>query len=129
MDKLIEIKNQEFKKALENLKLSAGMSFTEIVRDSTLLRFELASELSWKTLRIYLEHKFKIESGYPTSTYRESVKTGMLTPDDVETALIMVEDRNRMVHDYNREWSEELYKRVVEKYIPLLEKVLQATVK
>jgi nucleotidyltransferase substrate binding protein (TIGR01987 family) len=127
MDKLIALKNKEFKNALENLKLSASTEYSDIVRDSTLLRFELTSELAWKTLKIYLEEKFKIELSYPSSIYRESLKANILTAADVEFALSMIEDRNRMVHDYNREWAEELYKRILNNYIPLLEKVITAT--
>jgi hypothetical protein len=34
-----------------------------------------------------------------------------------------------MVHDYNREWAEELYKKILEKYISLLEKISEVTSK
>lgn len=127
MDKIINLKNKSFKNSLNSLKVSASSPYSEITRDSTLLRFELVSELSWKTLKIYLENKFKIETPYPTSVYRESVKAGLLSAEDAERALSMVEDRNRMVHDYDREWAEGLYKKILKDYIPLLEKIMVVT--
>lgn len=129
MDKLIDLKINEFKKALGNLKSSAGLSYSDVSRDSTILRFELTSELCFKVLKIFLENKFQISLSYATEIYRESGKAKIISIDDVELALNMVYDRNRMVHDYNQEWSEELYKKIKENYISLFEKILKSVSK
>ncbi len=125
MDQLIELKSKEFKKALDNLKASSLLPYSDISRDSTLLRFELTSEIAWKVLKVYLENKFQIQSSYPVQIYRESLKSQVMTAPDVECALAMVYDRNRMVHDYNQDWAEKLYKKILKDYIPLLEKIFQ----
>jgi nucleotidyltransferase substrate binding protein (TIGR01987 family) len=125
MDKLINIKTEDFKQAFNKLIQATELEYSDIVRDSVLLRFELTSELAWKTVKIYLEDKFQVESPYPATVYREIGKTSLLSPDEIETALEMVYDRNRMVHDYNQEWADLLYKKVLKNYVPLLEKILK----
>lgn len=126
MDKLIELKIKELKRSLDNLKTSSVLEYSDISRDSTLLRFELASEVASKALKIYLENKFQIQSSYPAEIYREAGKSRILSIEDVECALSMVYDRNRMVHDYNQDWAEELYKKVLKYYIPLFERISTA---
>ena len=123
MDTIKDLKNREFKQSLDNLKKSSALEYTDISRDSTLLRFELTSEIAWKVLKIFLENAFEIQSSFPTETYRQAGKARVLSTEDVESALQMVHDRNRMVHDYNQDWSEELYKKVLKMYIPLFEKI------
>lgn len=125
MDKLMELKIEEFKQALDNLKVSSVLEYSDISRDSTLLRFELVSEIAWKVLKIYLEDKFQIPTSFPAQIYREALKAQVLTALDVECALEMVKDRNRMVHDYNQNWADELYKKIIRDYIPLFEKIFK----
>lgn len=127
MDQLKELKIKEFKQALDNLKTSSLLEYSDISRDSTLLRFELTSEIAWKVLKIYLENQFQIESSFPAQIYREALKAQILSASDTECALAMVSDRNRMVHDYNQDWADELYKKILKDYIPLLEKILKVT--
>ena len=126
MDELIELKLKEFQKALKNLKSSSNLEYSDITRDSTLLRFELVSEIAWKVLKVYLENQFRIECAYPVQIYREALKAKILTALDAELALIMVKDRNRMVHDYNQNWAKELYKKILKNYIPLFERIFVA---
>lgn len=129
MDQLIELKNKELKKALDNLKASSLLEYSDISRDSTLLRFELASEIAWKVFKIYLENQFRIQCSYPVQVYREALKAQIMTSNDAECALAMVNDRNRMVHDYNQAWANELYKKILGNYIPLLEKIHKAVLR
>lgn len=126
MDTLKNLKIAEFKQSLDKLTASSRLTYSDISRDSTLLRFELTSEIAWKALKIYLENKFQIPSLYPTEIYREAGKAKVMDIEDVELALGMVYDRNRMVHDYNQDWSEELYKKIVKDYIPLFERIFAA---
>ena len=129
MDTLTELKNKEFKQALDNLKDSSILEYSDISRDSTLLRFELTSEIAWKVLKIYLENQFRIQCSYPVQVYRDARKAQILNADNAERALVMVNDRNRMVHDYNQAWAEELYKKILKDYIPLLDKIHKAVLR
>ena len=129
MDTLTELKNKEFKQALDNLKDSSILEYSDISRDSTLLRFELTSEIALKVLKIYLENQFRIQCSYPVQVYREALKAQILNADNAERALVMVNDRNRMVHDYNQAWAEELYKKILKDYIPLLDKIHKAVLR
>src|SRR3989344_2525975 len=104
MDQLKELKSKEFKQALDSLKASSILEYSDISRDSTLLRFELTSEIAWKVLKIHLEYILKIQTSFPTQVYREALKAQVMTADEIECALQMVSDRNRMVHDYNQDW-------------------------
>src|SRR3989344_4908386 len=124
MDQLVELKIKELKQAIDNLKASSTLEYSDITRDSTLLRFELTSEIAWKVLKTYLENKFQIQTSFPVQIYREALKAQVMTASDAECALEMVRDRNRMVHDYNQDWAEKLYKKILADYIPLLEKIL-----
>lgn len=126
MDQLIELKTKEFKKALDGLKSSSVIEYSDITRDSTLLRFELVSEIAWKVLKIYLENQFRIQCSFPVQVYREALKAQILTVRQAEMALVMVSDRNRMVHDYNQSWANKLYKKILKDYIPLFETILKA---
>lgn len=122
----MKLKIEDFKQVLDNLKVSSVLEYSDISRDSTLLRFELVSEIAWKVLKIYLEDQFKIQSSYPVQIYREALKAQILSASDVERALEMVQDRNRMVHDYNQNWADELYKKILKDYIPLFERIFKA---
>ena len=129
MDKLMEIKIKEFKQALDNLKTSSVLEYSDISRDSTLLRFELVSEIAWKVLKIYLENQFRIQTSFPAQIYKEALKAEILNIFDTECALEMVSDRNRMVHDYNPNWADVLYRKILKNYIPLFEKIFIAVSK
>ena len=123
MDELIRIKKDELKKITAGIGEAMSLPYNDVARDSALLRFELASEISWKLLKVVLEKRFKVIQTFPSGVYREAGRVGLLGLPDVETSLQMVDDRNRMVHDYNPDWAEKLFSRIKDQYASLLERI------
>ncbi len=96
-----------------------------IIRDSAIQRFEFTSELSWKTLKIFLLTEKGVEIGYPKFAYREAQKIGIITPEETQIALDMVSDRNRIAHDYSENFSDILFEKIQKKYVFLLRKIYE----
>jgi nucleotidyltransferase substrate binding protein (TIGR01987 family) len=73
-------------------------------RDAVLLRFELAAELMPKVLRRILS-----ERGADIALPKDVVRTARVSDliDDMvaKTLLSVIDDRNRMVHDYSEEYA------------------------
>ena len=128
MAQLIDLKIEEFDRALTALEsvINRDDIAADILRDSALLRFEFTTERTWKTLKEYLAEKGGQEASVPKMTYREALRLRLLTPEETETLLAMVDDRNRLAHDYSESFSKGLFTRVKENYAPLLRKLLNS---
>lgn len=96
-----------------------------IVRDSSLLRFSLVYELTTKTMSLVLFDRFGVDEFGPKTVYREAHRMGLLDETQTEIALRMVNDRNRMIHDYSEGFSNELFERVQREYTPLFAVLLE----
>ena len=125
MANIVEIKKKDLTRALQNLKEVLVDEPSAIERDSALLRFELATELAWKALKHKLDKEYGEYCTVPAITYRTAGKVGLLALHQVEDALLMNTDRNRLVHDYNENYAIELYGRVKAGYYPLLTTILK----
>jgi len=125
MAELINLKKEEFAKA--NDALDAVLAVRDlphdIVRDAAIMRFSFCAELSWKTLKVYLSEKSGAEILVPKAAYREALRADMLSEDEAETCLRMVDDRNRLAHDYNEKFAQKLYARIVDEYVSVLRKI------
>lgn len=111
--------------SIENLKLAFAAlerllktpvteprDLSGIVKD-----FEIVYELSWKTLKKFLESE-----GHSPRSAREAFllafQLGYLEDDRVWVE--MIEDRNLTGHTYNQPFAASLVKRIREKYLPAL---------
>ncbi|MEW6680627.1 MAG: HI0074 family nucleotidyltransferase substrate-binding subunit [bacterium] len=106
MNKLIAI-TEQFKKAFNRFKEVLDMPKTEIVRDSSIQRFEFTMDLAWKTLKAFLEEKKGIVCASPKECFREAYRQGMIGYD--EDWLKFVDMRNETVHTYREEMAEKIY--------------------
>ena len=125
MAELSALKKKEFGKALAALRqalLAEGER--TVIRDSVLMRFAFTSEIAWKALRLCVSERGGAEALVPKAAWREALRLELISPEETETALKMVDDRNRLAHDYSEEFAEELYARVKNDYEPLLRKAL-----
>jgi|SRR3989344_9318716 len=127
MAELTTLKIREFEKAHASLKESLGESDIKksIMRDSSLLRFTLTVELATKALRMVLFDRFGIDALVPKTAYREARRVELLDENQTEICLRMVDDRNRMVHDYSEEFAHALFERVQCEYFPLFGTLLE----
>ncbi len=77
--------------------------------------YEIAFELSWKTLKDYLEY-----NGITTDTPRETIKEAFAKNiiSDGQVWIEMMEARNKTSHTYKEEFATELCNDILNTYIP-----------
>lgn len=122
MATLLALATEQFEKGLAVLEEAVERTDIEPLfrRDACLLRFELACELAAKVTKRLLEERYGFTAPAPKTAYREARRVGVLNERDTETFLRLVDDRNRMVHDYSEEFSNQLFDRVQSEYLTVL---------
>ena len=74
---------------------------SDVVRDSTIQRFEFTFEVTWKALKHYLEHQGLVCSG-PRSALRQAFQSGLIpSEEESDRWMELLEDRNSTSHAYN----------------------------
>ena len=102
-----ETKLENFKNAVERLneavQLYKKVTLAELkdaCRDSLIKRYEMAFELSWKTLADFLESKFvRLEFRTPQAIFKEAHCAGYIKNEAPWVA--MLKRRNDLVHNDN----------------------------
>ncbi len=79
----LEALTVQFRSAVQRLQEVIAMPKNQIVRDSAILRFEIALDLSWKVLKNYLEDVHGILCASPKGCYREAFKLGILEYEEM----------------------------------------------
>lgn len=122
MDQLIIKRVTSFGDAIASLKEAVEKTGVDPVfqRDTALLRFELAAEFAPKITRQILDVVYSVQVSIPKEVFRESLQARLVSEDDAEKLLEMVNDRNRMVHDYNERFADSLFKTVASVYLLVL---------
>lgn len=108
-------KRQQFEKALNTLfevLEESNEKYEEIIRDSTIQRFEYTVEIFWKMLKKYLKWKSDIESPYAIQTFRHCRVIGLFSDEETEFSIKMVQDRNFTSHAYIEEVAEKIYQKI-----------------
>ncbi|MDK3159905.1 nucleotidyltransferase substrate binding protein [Kamptonema cortianum] len=96
---------------------------TDLIRDATIQRFEFTFEVTWKTLKLYLERQ-GYECGGPRPTLKKAFAENLIpTPEEADLWLRMIEDRNLTSHAYDEILSKRIYQHIVADYSPLLGKM------
>ncbi|MEK7673504.1 MAG: HI0074 family nucleotidyltransferase substrate-binding subunit [Patescibacteria group bacterium] len=118
MDQTLSLKLEEFKKALCTLKEALDMFDISniLVRDATIKRFEYSYELCWKTAKVFLKEQKGDLVMSPKDCFKVLGKHNLLSPEEVEQALNMVDDRNETTHAYGERFVKGLYPRIKEYY-------------
>ena len=91
-------------KALRTLKEITDESYSVIVRDAAIQRFEYSFEIFWKLLKEYLRVKEGVISNSPKSCFREAFNVKLMTEEETIKALEMTDDRNLTSHTYHEKW-------------------------
>ena len=86
-----------------------GFLNQELIVELSTKRFEYAFESMWKTLKEYLREE-GIECSTPLKCFKEAFKAGIIKKRDEEIFLKMIEKRNQIVHIYDFEQAEMIYK-------------------
>lgn len=109
---------QNFEKAFLLLERSVTLEpLSEIERAGLIQFFEMAFELSWKTMKDYLEAQ-----GFLVKTPRETIKQAFQIEliSDGQTWLLALEDRNLTTHTYDEETAMQIERLIKEKYFPVM---------
>lgn len=109
MTKLESLRKQ-FQTALARLNGVLAEPKTEIVRDAAIKRFEFTFDLSWKTMRAFLDERKGISCNSPKECIREAYRQGLIEYDVLW--IQMTDWRNRIVHEYSEEFANELYEKL-----------------
>jgi len=114
---------QNYRKALDQLReaveLSRVRSLSKLESQGLIQSFEYTHELSWKTMKDFLEEKgFTGLIGSKDAT-RNAFQQGLVT--DGEGWMNMIKSRNQTSHTYNEAVAEEITKNILEHYFDLFE--------
>lgn len=82
--------------------------------------FEMCFELSWKTLKDYLQEK-GFQDSTPRDVLKRAFQEGII--QEGELWLRALESRNETVHIYDQEKAIEIETQVREKYFPLIKQL------
>ena len=74
---------------------------SDLERDGLIQRFEFCFEILWKCAKDYLREVEGIDAASPKNVFRMSRNVGLLTDEETEQALAMVNDRNSTSHMYD----------------------------
>ena len=118
---------KRFAKAVEALERAAALEALpeRAERDAVLLRFELAAELMPKTLQRILSER-GADVVLPKDVVRAARSANLVDEKTAEVLLAIVDDRNRMVHDYSEEFADELFARAKSAYVHTLRNMLRS---
>lgn len=117
-----EQRKQDFYNAFDRLKEAICENPTDIVIDGVLHRFEFTFELSWKTIKDYLEFLGVVDSiGSPREIIKVAFKHGIIENGDVWIAMMLA--RNSLSHIYDEQTSRAIYNDITNIYIALFENI------
>ena len=88
--------------------------------------FEFSFELSWKTLKYFLEYKGVIQTQFARDVIKQAFNKSIIA--DGQLWLDMLEDRNKLSHIYDAEMAKEVIEKIVTKYFKEI-KILYQTLK
>jgi nucleotidyltransferase substrate binding protein (TIGR01987 family) len=93
-------KLQSCERALNTLDEILAMSFSIVVRDASIQRFEYSFEALWRLLKAYLKEYEGVICNSPKQCFREGFRVGVLSVEGTETCLLMTDDRNLTSRTY-----------------------------
>ncbi len=106
----------EAEKALLTLREILTESYSEIVRDATIQRFEYTFEIFWKLMKEYLYDYEGFVCNSPKSCFRECLRAGIMSEEQTLTCLEMTDERNLTSHTYVEEVAESIYEKIGDYY-------------
>lgn len=117
---------ENFKRAVMALERALALQqLPELAnRDAALLRFELAAELMPKVIKRVLAERGAAPV-LPKDIARVALSAEIISENLASVLLEIIDDRNRMVHDYSENYSEKLFNRIREKYGLALQELLK----
>ncbi|MGL4798014.1 MAG: HI0074 family nucleotidyltransferase substrate-binding subunit [Cellulosilyticaceae bacterium] len=88
----------------------------DIIRDSMIRRFNIAYELTHKTLQEFMKFEgVTLENSFPRTIYKKAYANGMI--QDEKLWLSLLEDRNKTSHMYSESLADEIAGRIKGSYV------------
>lgn len=110
---------KDYENALARLKEALMQEHdNDIIIDAVIQRFEFTFELAWKLMKDFLEEEGMLELASPKSTIQSGFKSGLII--DGEGWMDILKDRNITSHVYKEETANEIYVRIKEKHVVLM---------
>ncbi len=120
---VLEARIKQLEKAIARLDESLNLPQSDITRDSSILRFEMAIELAWKTLKVYLEDQKKVIVKNPVDTFRVAYQQDIIEYSDEWIEFVKL--RNEIAHTYKEELANQMYSQLP-KVLKRLKELLNA---
>lgn len=110
---------QNFEKALSFLSTAVTKeNLSEIEKAGMVQIFEFTFELSWKTLKDFLEEK-SVEVNFPRDIIKTAFEYNLI--DDGDVWMDMLDKRNLMSHTYNETYAQLACNLIVNEYFKQLQ--------
>ncbi len=125
------LKDIRWKQRFNNLKKAYGRlsdanekfaALSVLEKEGLVQRFEYTFELSWKTVKDYLESK-GVATQFPREAVKEAFASGVLA--DGEAWIDMLDNRNLMSHTYQEEVFREVVDKIHRIYIPAITQLVE----
>lgn len=112
-----------YQKAVQSLKtaLQRFDKLSDLEQDGAVQRFEFTFELAWKTLQDYFTETGYLDAKGPRNVLKKATEDNLI--NDGYSWIQMLENRNELNHTYDEVKSRQILDRVVQDYLPLLEKL------
>ena len=124
MDKEIRWKQRfvNLAKAFDRLKRGVAIAIpSDIEKQGIIQSFEFTFELSWKTLKDYLESRSVLVS-FPRDVIKEAFGHELISGGPW---MEMLEDRNLLAHSYDEENAQRAYLKIRNEYYPEIKKLVR----
>lgn len=127
----MNLKEIRWKQRYENLSkaflrleeaIGAFDTLSDLEKEGLIQRFEYTFELSWNTLKDYLEAQ-GVEAVFPREVIKSAFAAGIL--GDGEAWMEMLEQRNLMAHTYNEQRFLKALERILGVYYPELQMLMR----
>lgn len=120
--KRYEERRKDLDNAIQSLKEGLLEEADDLRIDGVLQRFEFTFELSWKCIKDYLEIQGVVSNiGSPREIIQLAFKHNIIS--DGEKWIEMMLSRNNLSHMYDKEISRNIYEKIKEEYVKLLEEL------
>lgn len=97
--------------------------FDEALRDSIIKKFEYTFELSWKTIKAYLEEEGYEEMSSPRKVLKQAFESNIISDEEVWSN--MLEARNSTAHTYDEEKAIYYEDVIKNKYVKKLDELIK----
>ena len=101
------IKQDYLLQSIVKLQAVLLLEKTDVVRDSSIKRYEICYELAWKALQESLKNEGLEACNSPKDCFKKAFKLGLIKNEEIFAN--MVQSRNLTAHTYNEALADKIY--------------------